>query len=136
MKRRTAKPPHPELLRQPDGGFGWIDMRMLHDGWLKEIGSDACAVLILLAIAADEHGASYYGRARMASQLGLDLCRIQEALSCLKDFGLVAMRPWRHGQEEGVWQLLPVPEREQKRSDSPQAISEILEEMVKEKRRK
>lgn len=111
-------------------------MRMLLEGWLKEMGSDACAVLILLAIAADKHGASFYGRTRMASMLGMDLCRIQEALSCLKDFGLVAMRPWRYGHEEGVWQLLPVPERKQIRSDNTQAISEILEEMVREKRRK
>jgi len=109
-------------------------MRMLHESWLKDIGSDACAVLILLAIAADKHGASFYGRARMASELGMDLCRIKEALSCLRDFGLVAIRPWRSGQEEGVWQLLPVPERKQTRSDGPHAISEILEDVIKEKR--
>lgn len=109
-------------------------MRMLHEGWLKEIGSDACAVLILLAIAADKHGASFYGRTRMASALGMDLCRIKEALSCLRDFGLIAMRPWQHGQEEGVWQLLPVPQRTQTHSDGPHAISEILEDVIKQKR--
>ena len=137
MKRRPPPlPPHPELLREPDGGFGWIDMRMLHEGWLKEIGSEACAVLILLAIAADKHGASFYGRTRMVSALGMDLCRIKEALSCLSDFGLVAMRPWRPGHEEGVWQLLPVPKPKELRSDNTQAVSEILEEMVREKRRK
>jgi len=130
MTGKTAKAPRPELRRKPEVGFGWIDQRMLHDGWLKAIGSDACAVLILLAIAADERGASFYGRARMGSLLGMDLCRIDEALSCLLDLELVAMRPWRQGHKDGVWQLLPIPLQETQRSGESQKIDTLLEQVI------
>jgi len=135
MTGKTAKAPRPELRRKPEVGFGWIDQRMLHDGWLKAIGSDACAVLILLAIAADERGASFYGRARMGSLLGMDLCRIDEALSCLLDLELVAMRPWRQGaQGRCTGNSCPIPLQETQRSGESQKIDTLLEQVIIKKR--
>lgn len=112
MGRRTPpKPPRPELLRQPTGPFGWMDAALLHDAWLAELGPHATAILVLLAIAADRHGASFYGRDRMASALALTRAEVDAALSRLLDAELVAHRPWRPGDLNGVWQLLPVPSR-------------------------
>ena len=64
-------PPRPELERRPRGPFGWIEAELLHDGWLAEIGPNAVATLVLLALAADRRGASFYGRTRMAVALGI-----------------------------------------------------------------
>jgi predicted ArsR family transcriptional regulator len=73
--------------------------------------------MVLLAIAADRRGASFYRRERMASALGMSRHEVDEALQRLLDAGLVVVRPWRAGGRDGVWQLLqPSP-----RSDAPRA---------------
>lgn len=82
---------------------------MLHDGWLSRLGPDATAALAFLALAADERGASFYGRGRMAAILALDARALDRALARLVALGLVAHRPWRAGHPDGVWQVLPVP---------------------------
>lgn len=108
--RPRPKPPKPNSIRRPTSGFGWLDARMLRDGWLAELGPDGVAVLAFLAIAADRDGVSYYARDRVAVQLDLDLPRVDRALRKLQDAGLLAHRPWRAGRRDGVWQLLPVPD--------------------------
>ena len=108
-KRPTVLPPRPELLRQPTGRFGWIEDRLLHDGWLAQLGPKTISVLVLMALAADRHGASFYGRERMANQLGLSRQDVDQALTRLLELRLVAHRPWRPGHPDGIWQLLPLP---------------------------
>ena len=100
-------PPHPEIERRPAGGFGWLDARLLREGWLTELGPDAAAVLVLLAIAADRHGASYYSRARMAVALGCARDQIDAALEGLLAARLVALRPWRR---DGYYVACPMAE--------------------------
>jgi len=128
MTRRQPIPPHPELVRRPGGPFGWIDDRMLHGGWLARIGSDAIAVFVLLVLAADRRGASFYGRDTMATLLGFDRWRIDAALEQLLDQQLVAMRPWRPGHRDGVWQLLPLPQpqRDHDRSARTMRAADVL----------
>jgi len=118
-------PPRPDLLRRPAGAFGWLDARLLHERWLGELGPDATAVLVLLALAADRHGASFYGRGRMATLLGLAPDAVDRALDRLRLLGLVDHRPWRPGHPDGVWQLLPVPRRTRKRGP-PQRLGDLL----------
>ena len=104
-------PPRPELVRQPTGGFGWLDQRLLHERWLAQVGPNATALLVLLALAADRHGASFFSRERMSSALGMNRHELDDALRSLQQAGLLAHRPWRSGHQDGVWQLLPVPDR-------------------------
>ena len=111
MTRPPPTPPRPDYVRRPTRGFGWLDERLLRDGWLEDVGVDGTAVLVLLAIAADRRGASFFGRDRMAKVLGLDRARLDAALEQLLEFRLVALRPWRSGHRDGVWQLLPLPVR-------------------------
>jgi len=110
-KRSPPTPPRPGLERRPRGAFGWIEAQLLHDGWLADLGPHAAAVLVLLALAADRHGASFYGRDRMAGVLGVPRHDVDVALERLLRLDLVAFRPWRTSGEDGVWQLLPVPPR-------------------------
>ncbi len=109
MTRLPPKPPHPGLRRRPGGGFGWLESRLLHEGTLAELGPDAISVLVLLALAADPYGASWYGRERMAALLGMPRERVDGALSLLLSKNLVAFRPWKRDPANGVWQLLPLP---------------------------
>ena len=112
MNRRAPPvPPRPDLARRPRGAFGWLEAELLHDGWLAEVGPHAAAVLVLLALAADRRGASFFGRDRMAVVLGMSRHDVDVALQHLVDSGLVDHRPWRAGACDGVWQLLPPPAR-------------------------
>ena len=109
--RERPRPPHPDLVRRPTGSFGWLDARLLHERWLAALGPEATAVLTLLALAADEHGASHWSRARMTQALPLGRKALDQALLRVQAHGLLAHRPWRPGHPDGVWQLLPVPPR-------------------------
>lgn len=126
MTRPPPTPPRPEHLRRPRGGFGWLDDRLLHDRWLADLGPEAVAVLVLLAVAADRRGASFYGRLRMAAALGLDVASVDRALQKLVDSGLLAFRPWRPGQRDGVWQLLDIPVRDDSRIQRCVTAADVL----------
>lgn len=128
MNRRPPPvPPRPDLERRPEGAFGWLDAALLHDGWLAEAGPHAAAVLVLLALAADRRGASFFGRGRMAEVLRMSRHEVDHALQRLVDLGLVALRPWRSSGVDGVWQLLPVPRRlEQARAGRVLSVAELL----------
>lgn len=111
MKRSPPLPPRPNLERRPCGTFGWLPAELLHEGWLAEIGPHAAAILILLALAADRRGASFFRRDRMAQALGMKRHEVDSALQRLLDCGVIDHRPWRTGARDGVWQLLPLPSR-------------------------
>ena len=133
----TGKPerpiprPRPDLVRRPTAGFGWLDQALLHDGWLSSLGPDATTVLVLLALAADRHGASYFGRHTMANALGTSMHQVDAALQRLRELGLVDFLPWGKGSRDGVWQLLPIPQtqRNKPRSGRVLAIGQILESL-------
>jgi hypothetical protein len=111
------------------GGFGWLEDRLLRERWLARLGPEATAVLVLLALAADRNGVSYYRRETMVGYLGMNRESIDRALGRLQDLGLVAHRPWGPGQADGVWQVLPVPpltESNAGRTSEATQIGEIL----------
>jgi hypothetical protein len=121
-KKPSLPPPHPDLIRQPTGRFGWLEDRLLHDDWLARLGPTGTSVMVLLALAADRHGASFFGRERMAGKLGLSRHDVDQALARMLEWRLVAHRPWRQGSADGIWQLLPLPQSE-KRPRRGEAIS-------------
>ncbi|HMV39954.1 MAG TPA: hypothetical protein PKX14_14275 [Thauera aminoaromatica] len=113
MNRRPVPvPPRPGLERRPREAFGWLDAELLHGGWLAELGPHAVATMVLLALAADRRGASFFSRDRMAVAVGISRHEVDAALQRLLDCGLVDHRPWRTGARDGVWQLLPLPLRQ------------------------
>ena len=138
--RPRPQPPRPELVRRPSDAFGWLDAHLLHEGWLARLGPDATAVLLLLALAADRHGASFFGRQRMAVALAMTTAAVDAALERLRSLDLVTHRPWQPGTRDGVWQLLPVPRRDRPaqrpdersaftRADAPLHIAAILAQL-------
>lgn len=111
MRRPRPEAPYPDRVRVPERGFGWLDDALLHEQWLRELGPDAVTILVFLSLAADRRGASFFGRMRMVALTGIDLESLDTALDRLLELELVALRPWRPGGRDGVWQLLQVPRR-------------------------
>lgn len=117
-------------MRRPHGAFGWLDARLLNDGWLADLGPEPIAVLVLLALAADRRGASFYGREKMAQALSIHRRDLDRALDRLLQLRLVDHRPWRDGHPDGVWQIMPLPTRDSRANthatERPQAFADIL----------
>ena len=68
-------------------GFGWIDHRLLQDGYLSHCSPQALVLYVLLVCASDAQGLSYYSCARIAQLLSLEpvsdflRCAFEEATS-------------------------------------------------------
>lgn len=138
--RPRPHPPRPDVLRTPRGRFGWLEDRFLHDRWLERLGLEGTAVLTLLALAADRHGASYYRRDRMAAALAVERAAVDRGLARLLALRLVLHRPWRAGDPDGVWQLLPLSEEDpcgtprrdrpsDERARQPMSVAEALQQL-------
>jgi hypothetical protein len=109
MNRERPLPPRPEIVRSPPRHFGWLDDRLLREQWLARLGPGPTAVMVLLALAADRHGASFYRRDTMALALSMTRSELDQAIERLLELGLVDHRPWTPRGPDGVWQLLPLP---------------------------
>jgi hypothetical protein len=71
-------------------GFGWIDHRLLRDGYLCHCSPEALALYVLLVCAADAQGLSYYSEPRIAQLLKLEAPTLRQARRQLMELGLIA----------------------------------------------
>lgn len=114
MERRTAQRrvvvPRPDRVRRTAGvAFGWIDTRLLRDGWLGALPAPAAGVYLFLCLAADRQGVSFYRRDRIARAVGLDDVEAARALARLRELDLVAFAPFRPHTVDGFHQVLALP---------------------------
>lgn len=100
--------PRPDLVRCIDGSFGWIDHRLLRDGHLGRLTLEDLGVYVFLVLAADREGLSYYRVAKIADALALRPDQIVTARERLVERGLIAFEPFRAGDVEGYYQVLPL----------------------------
>jgi hypothetical protein len=70
-------------------GFGWIDHRLLRDGYLLHCSPEALALYVFLVCAADAQGLSYYSESRIAQLLRLDPPTLRQARRQLMELGLI-----------------------------------------------
>ena len=104
--------PRPGRVRTLDGiAFGWIDAALHRAGWLQALSPTAVATYTFLCLVADREGVSFYRRAKIGRELGLDDTEVASALARLIDLDLVAYRPFREGAADGFHQVLSLPEQ-------------------------
>jgi hypothetical protein len=77
----------------PPRGFGWIDHRLLRDGYLLHCSPEALALYVFLVCAADAQGLSYYSEPRIAQLLRLEPPTLRQARRQLMELGLIAYQP-------------------------------------------
>lgn len=82
----------PERLRKVprEFGFGWIDRRLLHEGYVNRCDPPALALYLLLTVVADAQGLSFYADATLARLLSLPVGAIGCARATLIRVGLIA----------------------------------------------
>ena len=110
-------------------GFGWIDHRLLRDGYISHCSPQALALYVLLVCASDAQGLSYYSAPRLAQLLSLEPAALSEARRELIGLGLIAY-------QKPLYQLLSLegevrehkcqPTQRSAASSEPQAIGAIM----------
>jgi len=102
--------PRPDRMRRLGfSGFGWVDARILKDGWLAALSAEAVSVYLFLCLVANPQGISWYRRDRMREALNLHEGAVLQALNRLRDLDLVAFLTFGRYASEGFWQVLSVP---------------------------
>jgi hypothetical protein len=113
--------PRPQRVRRiGESGFGWLDARLHHHGWLEVLSPEALATYSFLCLAADRNGVSWYRRDRIARTLGMNEQRGRAALRRLYELDLVAYQPFRPQASDGFHQVLSVP------ADGPPPAEDLL----------
>jgi hypothetical protein len=90
--------------------FGWIDHRLLRDGYLGHCSPEALALYIFLVCAADAQGLSYYSEPRIAQVLRLEPPTLRQARRELLGLGLIAY-------QKPLYQLLSL--EDERTAESP-----------------
>jgi len=109
------------MRKSPSRGFGWIDHRLLRNGYLERCSPQALALYLLLLCASDAQGLSYYSDRRAAQLLSLELAALSHARGELIRLGLIAY-------QKPLYQLLSLEEevtlREYQRPQPLRVVSE------------
>jgi len=78
------------MRKAPPRGFGWVDHRLLRDGYIGRCSPQALALYVLLVCASDAQGLSYYSDPRIAQLLTLEPVTLSQARRELIGLGLIA----------------------------------------------
>jgi len=89
--------------------FGWMDARVLREGWIRLLAPEVIAVYAFLCVVANHDGVSYYRRDRIGDALGLSDAAVHAALQRLIALDLVAYRPFHAHAVDGFHQVLSLP---------------------------
>jgi len=117
--------PKPERMRRfGSSGFGWIDARLLKEGWIAVMTPEEIAVYLFLCLVANQQGISWYRRDRIREALNLDEAEVRRALTRLCELNLVAYLPFGRYDSEGFRQVLSLPPSGP--SSSENGIAELL----------
>lgn len=78
------------MRKAPPRGFGWIDHRLLRDGYIGRCSAPALALYVVLVCASDAQGLSYYSDGRLLELLELEPAVLSQARRQLIGVGLIA----------------------------------------------
>jgi len=78
------------LRSRPPRGFGWLDHRLLRQGYLARCRPSALALYCLLVCAGDDHGLSFYRDQSICALLGLEPAVLRQVRRELIAIGLIA----------------------------------------------
>jgi hypothetical protein len=81
-----------DRVRQVPQQFGWIDRRVLREGYLGRCDAQALALYLVLVIVADAQGLSFYADTTLERLLSMSADVLARARATLLRAGLIAYR--------------------------------------------
>jgi hypothetical protein len=87
---RPVKLLRPERIRTVEKPFAWLPFRFLSDGHMAAISDRAKLLYLLLCLAADKYGLSFWGDKRIQDYFQLDTSELQLAKRELIEQDLIA----------------------------------------------
>lgn len=125
--------PEPGRIRKVSKSFGWLDHRLLREGWLEKLSLQEIAVYTFLVLAADRNGVSWYSREKIARVVGLDTSVVSCAIEGLDRLDLIAFKGFSPRNPNGFYQVLNVPavasNAPPTRNEPPERIGEIIQRL-------
>jgi len=94
----------PDRLRRIERPFAWLPCRLLTEGWLGSLSIPANLLNLLLSLASDRQGLSYFGDPRICAELSLCQDELHSARQELINRDMLAF-------DGRIYQLLPLPRR-------------------------
>lgn len=94
----------PERVRKIEGSFAFVEHRFLRDGFWVSLSHDELLLYVLLIMAADRLGLSYYGYDKLCTLLCIPVDEYIAARNALIDKDLIAF-------DGRLFQVLSLPER-------------------------
>lgn len=83
-------PLRPDRLRALERPFGWLPCRLLTDGFLSHLSPHSTQLYLMLALAADRKGLSFWGDPRIQRSLGFTQATLHQARQELIEKDLLA----------------------------------------------
>lgn len=87
--------------RLPTRSFGWVDRRVITQGYLASLSQSQVAVYLVLCVVGDRRGISYYSPSSLAKLVKQPEPKVREALLSLREQRFIA-------QEGRFFQVLPL----------------------------
>ncbi len=91
-----------DRIRVIRGGFGWVDHRLVRDGYIQLCSPRALALYLFLLTVSDGDGLSYWGEAAICKKLRFGRAELGECRTELVAADLIAY-------EKPLWQVLQLP---------------------------
>lgn len=91
-----------DRIRSINGGFGWIDHRLVRDRYLDRCPPTALAVYLFLLTVGDADGISYWGDAAICERMTIGKAELKHARNTLIEVDLLAY-------EKPIYQILSLP---------------------------
>ena len=99
----------PHRLRRPSMSFAWIDHRLRSSGLLAMLEPPEIGLYFFLVLAADQNGLSCWRLDRIEGEMPcFDRSALWKARERLLQLDLVAFKPWRASDPDGVYQVLSI----------------------------
>lgn len=97
-----VEPLEPRRIRYPRGAYGWVELKIVTEGYLQALAPEAALIYLFLCTVGNREGISFWSRPRMARTLNLSVDAVDVALQTLCAMDLIAAKA-------RIVQVLPVP---------------------------
>jgi len=122
--------PQPKNIRNIKGSFGWVDHRLMRNGFIKTMTHQDTVLYLFLVLVADKNGVSFYRKEKICEAVSLDFSQFEIAKDRLINMKLIAFESYSVLSPNGYYQVLPI------NGKAPDYSKQITEKLANELFRK